>query len=75
MPVFWLEQLSFFPSDGQGYVRWCIWGCMWAACLLIIVFVVLPCLLFDFGVQFWVLQAITWFWVLKSGGCFSGSSH
>ena len=27
---------AFFPSDGQGQVRWCLLGCLWEACLLMI---------------------------------------
>ena len=36
VPEFWWEEVSFFPLDGQGHVRWCILGCLWEACLLMI---------------------------------------
>ena len=62
-----------FPSDGQGCLRWCVLGCLWAASLLMFMF--LSCLLFGRGVQRWVLQAVGGCWVLGSGGGLRRSAH
>ena len=35
---------NFFPSDGQGYVSWCILECLWVACLLMGLCSCLACL-------------------------------
>ena len=34
MPGFLWEEVSLFPSDGQGCMRWYVLGCLWEASLL-----------------------------------------
>ena len=50
------EVLFFFPSNGEGCVRWYILECLWESSVLMTGFVILSCL-FGQGVLHWVLWA------------------
>ena len=60
--------LGFFPSNGQGWMRWYSW-------LLMIGFVFLFCLSFRWGILHRVILVVGWCWVLYSSAFLCVSSH
>jgi len=61
-----VEKVNFFPLMGRACVRWYVLWCLWdgEACLLMIGFVFLSCLLLRWGVLHWVLWQLcdAWCW-------------